>query len=617
MPQSEAGPSRQRRQYVARACGSCRRRRCRCDGSQPVCMACLSSGYECTWGTEQVSDRPAAKQFVESLRVKIQLLESEIARFKREQFETLRAPSYSSSALPHSIPEPAESLGGIFNTLPTFGSGKELSDVFTKPSCALPELPRSIQTNQSAPVKTPIINLPSITTTFKYQYIFNIDTSLPLDEQYPLHRASLLCQWDRHMPDLSPAKLSRLEHDTILSRCFTHGASFSFGILPDLFLAELLECLAPESVHPRSLVDSRYYTPTLHCSLMAFASGFSDSPEIRAKATRAKFATHAKRWLDLEFNQPSSSLALSLALLSEYHSGMRERTIGNMYMGMAVRAMQAPKPALIGQELGRTPTSYPPYRAYPTLILGWHHWSAFIQECLMALEGNGPSDLQLPKSSISCPIALEADSRPPLTESITGLLTHSDYFKYSARCFIQMGGLMVIATRMIKQPINDKQTLLDIHLQLETWFNALPEGVLIRQRATLTFPPVLALHITYWWLILHLNFFSVEKISTEELKDLSTKMRARATEKLIQLLNTFDKQFGWRYFPRNLTKAIYTCGLALVKERDSATSASRKKRATAIEGIEICINSLKVIGEAWPGVVYMSEDLGNLAGHVE
>ncbi|KAG8726238.1 hypothetical protein FRC11_000527, partial [Ceratobasidium sp. 423] len=221
-------------------------------------------------------------------------------------------------------------------------------------------------------------------------------------------------------------------------------------------------------------------------------------------------------------------------------------------------------------------------------------------ECLMALEIRGPTELPAPRAPISCPIAIEPDSRPPLTDSLTELLNHGDYFKYSARCFIQMCKLMVIATRMIDNAVNDKQVILDIHLQLETWFNTLPEGVLIRQRSALTVPPVLALHIAYWWLILYSHLPLAEQISistSEPVRDLSIKMCARATEKLVLLFNTFEKQFGLRYFPRNLVKAIYVCGSALVIERDAASSASRKKRASATEGIETCINALKSIGD--------------------
>ncbi|CUA67561.1 hypothetical protein RSOLAG22IIIB_07435 [Rhizoctonia solani] len=91
-------------------------------------------------------------------------------------------------------------------------------------------------------------------------------------------------------------------------------------------------------------------------------------------------------------------------------------------------------------------------------------------------------------------------------------------------------------------------------------------------------------------------------------------MCTRATEKLVQLFTTFDSQFGLRYFPRNLIKSIHACGSALVIERDSASSASRKKRATATESIGVCINALKTIGDIWPVAIRMCEELETLAG---
>ncbi|CAE6426479.1 unnamed protein product [Rhizoctonia solani] len=605
MSQSEAGPSRRRHQYVARACNSCRRRRCKCDGAQPVCGPCSTSGHECTWGTEaDESGRPATKQYVEGLRAKVQQLESEIAQLKLEQNQTQSLhsiPSHPSCSLPDPNPGPIEPIWSIISIPQSTSPRQTLPESYLQPSphsYALPEPPYPIQLAQPTSVENPVVNLPPIAPSLKYQYISNIDTTLPLDEHYPSHRASLICQWNRYFPDLSPVQMSRVEHDTILFRCFSYGASCYFGLLPDLFLAELLECLAPDTAQFYPTEGPRYYTPILHCSLIAFGAAFSDSPEIRARVTRAKFATHAKQWLDEEFNHPSPSLMLSLALLSEYHSGVGERNTGHMYMGMAVRAARA-----------RLSPSGP-------LIQNWHRWSTFLQECFMALEINMPIELPPPQVPISCPIAIEPDSRPPLTDSLKELLSHNDYFKYSARCFIQMCKLMVIATRIINHQLSDQQTILDIHLQLDAWFNTLPESVLIRQRSTLTFPPVLALHITYWWFILHSHLSLAEQISlstAESVKDLSIKMCARATEKLVQLFSAFDKQFGFRYFPRNLIKAIHACGSALVIERNSASSASRKKRATATEGIGVCINALKIIGDTWPVAIRMSDELESLA----
>jgi hypothetical protein len=166
-----------------------------------------------------------------------------------------------------------------------------------------------------------------------YRYIFTIDTSIPFDAQTPEIQASLLCEWGRHLPALGPVPLSRLEHDTVLFRCFKYGPSWLSGLIPDLFLRDLVDCLKPGSTLPPHNSEPRHYTPLLHCSLLAFAVAFSDDPCIRARSTRDKLATHAKLWLDSEFNRTNPALILSLALLSEYHSGVGEYNAGYMYMG--------------------------------------------------------------------------------------------------------------------------------------------------------------------------------------------------------------------------------------------------------------------------------------------
>ncbi|CUA74785.1 hypothetical protein RSOLAG22IIIB_11475 [Rhizoctonia solani] len=352
--QSQVAPYRPRRQYVARACNGCRRRRCKCDGAQPSCAPCLASGHKCTWGTDEDADsRPATKQFIASLQVKIQHLESEIAQLKQNETE-LPYPNHLLATPQYLSYEPVE---------PVATTGQDSSE--TRPqsplhSGILPKLLCPTQPIRFAPVEVPITTLPVSIPPVKYKYIFEMDSALGLDEEYTSYQPSLACQWGRHLPDLSPVHFSRLEHDKILSRCFTYGASYSFGLLPDLFLAEMLECLVPDTA--RSPVGGpRYYSPLLHCSLLAFGVGLSENAEIRAQETRAKFATRAKWWLDEEFSRPSPSLVPSLLLLSEYHSGIGEWNTGHMYTGMAVRAARA--------QFG--PSHAP--------VQDWHRWSAFVQ----------------------------------------------------------------------------------------------------------------------------------------------------------------------------------------------------------------------------------------------
>jgi hypothetical protein len=168
-----------------------------------------------------------------------------------------------------------------------------------------------------------------------YKYVFQIDTSVPTNDQSTETRLSLVCDWDRHLPQLEDVQLSRLEHDIILARCFKYGTCWLLGLIPEIFLHDMLYSLTSGPAHFESGPQTRlqHYTPMLHCSILAFASAFSDNAVIRSRATRDKYALHAKQWLDEELKHPVMSLVRALALLAEYHCGVGERDAGYMYMG--------------------------------------------------------------------------------------------------------------------------------------------------------------------------------------------------------------------------------------------------------------------------------------------
>jgi hypothetical protein len=183
----------------------------------------------------------------------------------------------------------------------------------------------------SMPEKQPVVH---IATTAMYRYIFDIDTSIPVSDQPKDIHLSLVCQWNRHLPQIP--YFTRLEHDTILSRCFKYGVAWLHCMLADTFLCDMLYALTSDS--SSSMIDDRlrlqHYTPMLHCALIAYASAFSDDPEIRSPFFRGRFAQHAKQWLDYEFERPAAALVRALALLSEYHCGIGEQSAGFMYMGL-------------------------------------------------------------------------------------------------------------------------------------------------------------------------------------------------------------------------------------------------------------------------------------------
>ncbi|KAF8755156.1 nitrogen assimilation transcription factor [Rhizoctonia solani] len=374
--------------------------------------------------------------------------------------------------------------------------------------------------------------------SLKYQYIFHIDTSLPHNEQSPEHQASLKCEWNRYLPNLDTIQFSRHEHDTLLHRYFSYGAAWLFGMLPDSFLHDMLEYLSPSSTCTPDQLP--HYSPILHCSVLAFASSMSENPHVRQPSTREKFATHAKQWLDKS-----------------------ERNTGYMYTGMSMRAARA---------------------GTASQLRSWYCWSAFLTETYVRLslesfvaqEMRRPSEMPTPNGLVTLPIAYELSAQPLSEMSATHLFDHVDYPRITIECFIKCTSLMLITNTI------------PTATQLETWFNAFPANLHFHQSDAFTPPPILALHIHYWWSILRLY---LPDSATEP--NLSMNL---ALVKLVELFEAFDAQFGLQYFPRNLLKAMYMCGRASILER------------LPEDGIEICLKGLRV----WPCAESMVADLVQL-----
>ncbi|KAG9121881.1 hypothetical protein FRC07_001974 [Ceratobasidium sp. 392] len=164
-------------------------------------------------------------------------------------------------------------------------------------------------------------------------------------------------------------------------------------------------------------------------------------------------------------------------------------------------------------------------------------------------------------------------------------------------------------------------------LRLDTWFNALPEKLLVWARSTSPLPHLIVLHICYWWLliVLHQSLYPEEQqpqlagsgkdkdktvpAQRMPITDLSIKMCDRAAHKIVQLINMFDDQHGLRFFPRNMIEAISACGTALLREYALAPVAANKKRATAANGANTCISALRTISTTWPCATARADDL--------
>jgi hypothetical protein len=90
----------------------------------------------------------------------------------------------------------------------------------------------------------------------------------------------------------------------------------------------------PSATNSESGDDLSYYSPFLHCALMALATTFSSNSAVRSKHVREQFANRAKQLLESECERPTLTAIQGLIFLSEYHGSLGERGLAYLYFGM-------------------------------------------------------------------------------------------------------------------------------------------------------------------------------------------------------------------------------------------------------------------------------------------
>lgn len=166
-----------------------------------------------------------------------------------------------------------------------------------------------------------------------YQFVFCCDSTALPHTQPPEVQLSELCEWNRHLPKFDHIDFTRLEHDTVLERCFNFHTMWLRNIVPELFLQDMLTQLLPAHLQSAKPARTPNYTPFLHCAILSLACAFSDNPNIRAKETRNRFAISAKQHLEGECERPTLATVQALGFLADYHGGCGERGLAYMYFG--------------------------------------------------------------------------------------------------------------------------------------------------------------------------------------------------------------------------------------------------------------------------------------------
>ncbi|KAJ3472522.1 hypothetical protein NLG97_g10919 [Lecanicillium saksenae] len=93
------------------ACEECRRRKLRCDGSQPRCSTCESADTECNVNTDRVSRGPK-KGYLKALQSKIDILESRL-RARENEYPWAPDDQGSGTERPSAITSLPSAPGGV------------------------------------------------------------------------------------------------------------------------------------------------------------------------------------------------------------------------------------------------------------------------------------------------------------------------------------------------------------------------------------------------------------------------------------------------------------------------------------------------------------------------
>ncbi|KAJ1308056.1 hypothetical protein OPQ81_002123 [Rhizoctonia solani] len=590
-----ASTSKRRAHHATKACNSCRRRRCRCDGVHPICGTCTFYGHECTWSQEEDARRPATKQLVESLRVRIRELESELSQLRAT---SANAETPRMSMVPSSASSDADATKT--ETQPEFSGKSHLTMQEGNISASGPtSMWSTFPPDDSSPQQRPSLD------DHCYQFLFQRDPNIPAHLQPRATQLSDQCEWDRnlYLNQLDPSiGFDRMEHDIILDKCFNFHTVWLRVIEPEHFLRDMLAQLTPgyPDLNPHQ-ARSLCYSPFLHCALVSFATAFSDNPKIKSKHVRDHFAKCAKQYMESECERPTITVVQALTFLSDYHGSLGERGLAYLYFGMSCRMVRA---------LGLCIDSRPwveSKRITPEELVArdWQFWSTFCQDKIMSLDYGRDHDIPLPHLNVNLPEIVEhLDQRPwpgdrfqPPTEP------EKPQPNRTTQIFFETCKLILFAVRIMEAVysqgrqnwrVSQKDSISEIHLQLDTWYNNLPENFTISARSTTRpLPHVIVLNIAYWWLLLllHRPFYartvrSASNASTDtpsSFTDLSVKICDRATVKIVHLVMLFDRCYGMKYFPLSMLQVIFIAGATLLVQSATLSESAVKKRAEAYD----------------------------------
>ncbi|KAI0056567.1 hypothetical protein BV25DRAFT_1920908 [Artomyces pyxidatus] len=620
--------------YAKRACNYCRKRKSKCDGVEPRCGPCTSLDNECSWGPESAK-RSINKQYVDSLKALVRQLDKRV-KVQQSHIAALHAAGGSKgdvSPLPD-IPHLDEHLAddrddeqerGSPGSDETLVKAEEQEDADIEQLIAPTrhlhfedgdtlQLYGPTSIFRLAPRYQP--NAPS-----RYQDIASSDGQsyqlLSNDGgSHPVHQN---IDWDRHLPADVP--LSRPEHDKILDLMFRFFTSWCLRVIPELFLLDMHRSLSVPRSQPTLI--TAHYSPLLHNALMAVGSAFSDDPGVRNEAARRKYADKARDCLEVECERPKLSAVIGLSILANYHSSQGSPTLGYMYFGISARLSQA-----LGLALDCSPWVRAGLITEPGMLdRNWVFWTTFCQDTTWSLYVgrdfcvSSLSDVhRIPVPFVDTKFDQIPWHWPP---------GENKRPNYLSRTFAATSDLLHIARQImdvvsnfsrlgVRQEAND-YLIAQMDLKLSTWKeNLTPEVDLPKSSYAVAMPHQLMLHMTHCWLaiVLHRPFYRRRSSNDDSgSEEDHIKPCNRAAQEIMDLADSWRKQFTLRYVPITFIQVVSAAGTIFILSAVQATAGPRiahHRLAAAQHNAKMAIQYLLEVGASFASARGIADILNNL-----
>ncbi|KAF9026870.1 hypothetical protein BDZ89DRAFT_1067355 [Hymenopellis radicata] len=453
-------------------------------------------------------------------------------------------------------------------------------------------------------------------------------------------------EWSRHLPS---GPLTRQEHDKILDLLFRFFTSWCLRVVPVLFLRDMYRYISAPGMHTKT----PHYSPMLHNALIALATAFSDDPLINKWENRVMYAQRAKAYLEDECSQPNICVVQALSLLGSFHSSQGDQNLGYLYFGMSTKISQ-----ILGLGVDCSRMVKAGLISHDDMLdRNWAHWTTFSLDVCWSLYVGRDCSVPIPAhiEDIPVPFVDSEFDQIPFYHHTANIPPQPSYL---SKTFAATCELIVVARRVMgvvngfgssssgRGDIVNDELISRMDVQLNHWKSSLsPEVDLNNHSRASATPHRLMMHLLYelMFVLLHRPFFHRKQQHAGRLID-HRKLCKRAAERIMSILETWQKLYTLRYVPITLFQAVFSAGTvflllhrqatrsrgtSLTRNRSSSNptapsaypvtltrapsdGAGSRPTSAHIVKVELCIGYLQEIGRSWKCALKIASILSKL-----